>query len=85
MWLALEREIMNPAIANSESQVGMVEKERKEKERDFRYRVAMPPPRSTWDSTYHSARLKISLSAGGEGEKLQSNVGIMVRELSKVA
>ena len=47
VWLALEREIMNPAIANSESQVGMVEKEKKEKERDFRYRVAMPPPRST--------------------------------------
>ena len=32
---------MNPAIANSESQVGMVEKEKKEKERDFRYRVAL--------------------------------------------
>ena len=47
VWLALERGIMNPAIANSESQVGMVEKEKKEKERDFRYRVAMPPPRST--------------------------------------
>ena len=40
VWLALEREIMNPAIANSESQVGMAEKEKKEKERDFGYRVA---------------------------------------------
>ena len=47
MRLVLEREVMNPAIAKGESQVGMAEKEKKEKERDFRYRVAMPPPRST--------------------------------------
>ena len=32
--------MINPATANGESQVGMVEKEKKEKERDFRYRVA---------------------------------------------
>ena len=30
-WLALEREIMNPAIANGESRVGMVEKKRKKR------------------------------------------------------
>ena len=53
MWLALEREIMNPAIANSESQVGMVEKEKKEKERDFRYRVAVSEPRSISTRVLH--------------------------------
>ena len=37
--------MINPATANGESQVGMVEKEKKEKERDFRYRVAAE---ATW-------------------------------------
>jgi hypothetical protein len=45
--LALERGIINPTTANGKSQVDMAEKEKKEKERDLRYRVAMPSPRST--------------------------------------